>query len=142
MPNIQNSDGCDTVVAKLSDRRGRMCIPLPICRNASASAKTLRDGSLPVRGQQLFNCLPKTVRNTTGCSVDSFKRQFDKFLSIVPDEPQIPGYTAQRQADSNSLLDMTRFAAAYSNHQHVDVPAYDSIAVGNQGSGTAIAGAR
>ena len=57
VPNIQNLDGCDTVVAKLSDRRGRMCIPPPICRNASASAKTLRDGSLPVRVQQLFKCL-------------------------------------------------------------------------------------
>ena len=40
------------------------------------------------------------------CSVDVFKGQLDKFLLTVPDEPQITGYTAQRRAESNSLLGM------------------------------------
>ena len=40
------------------------------------------------------------------------KRQFDKFLATVPDEPQIHGYTAQRRAETNNLLDMIRIADA------------------------------
>ena len=35
-----------------------------------------------------------------------FKRRLDKYLSTIPDEPHILGYTAQRRADSNSILDM------------------------------------
>jgi len=40
------------------------------------------------------------------------KRQLDKFLATVPGEPQILGYTAQRRAETNSLLDMVRIADA------------------------------
>ena len=43
-----------------------------------------------------------------------FKVLLDKFLASVPDEPLIRGYTAYRRADTNSLLDMVRFATAQS----------------------------
>ena len=43
-----------------------------------------------------------------------FKGLLDKFLASVPDEPLIRGYTAYRRADTNSLLDMVRFATAQS----------------------------
>ena len=59
----------------------------------------------------MFNSLPLDLRNSTGCSVDAFKRKLDRFLRTVPDEPQIPGYTAMRRADSNSLLDMVKVSA-------------------------------
>ena len=48
----------------------------------------------------------------TDCSVDTFKRCLDKYLRIVPDEPNISGYTALRRAESNSLFDMAQFASA------------------------------
>jgi len=40
--------------------------------------------------------------NLKKCSVDHTKRQLDKFLATVPDEPHIHGYTAQRRAETNS----------------------------------------
>ena len=46
----------------------------------------------------------------SGCTVDTMKHKLDKYLATVPDEPQLQGYTAQRQADSNSLLEMARLA--------------------------------
>ena len=54
----------------------------------------------------LFNSLPREIRNITCCKVEAFKTALDRYLRLVPDEPQIPGYTAQRRAESNSLLDM------------------------------------
>ena len=45
--------------------------------------------------------------------MNKFKHELDRYMATIPDEPQIPGYTAQRQADSNSLLDMNRLGRAY-----------------------------
>ena len=42
----------------------------------------------------------------TGVKLETFKRALDRFLKTIPDEPQIPGYTACRRADSNSILQM------------------------------------
>ena len=49
----------------------------------------------------------------TGCKVDMFKRRLDTYLSTIPDEPQVLGYTAQRRADSNSVLHMAKFVNAH-----------------------------
>ena len=57
-----------------------------------------------------FNVLPDDIRNLSGCTVDTFKHRLDRYLASVPDEPQIQGYTAQRRAESNSLLDMACLA--------------------------------
>ena len=130
-PNISDLEGKDKITAKWHPRRGRECILPSICRKASCSVKRLREASLPVRGQQLFNILPSAIRNITDCSVDSFKRRLDTFLGTVPDEPQIPGYTAQRRVDSNSLLDMTCLASTHCT-QVVEVPG-DSLVAGIQG---------
>ena len=48
------------------------------------------------------------------CSLNVFKGLLDKFLASVPDETQVHGNTAYRRADTNSLLDMVRFATALS----------------------------
>ena len=87
-------------------RLGRKCSSPPINNNASSDIKKIRYASLSVRGPQLFNAIPAEIRNLNNCSVDIFKRALDRFLTIVPDEPLIPGYTAMRRADSNSLLHM------------------------------------
>ena len=45
--------------------------------------------------------------------MDMFKRQLDKYLSTIPEEPKVLGYTAQRRADSNSVLHMAKFVNAH-----------------------------
>ena len=87
-------------------RLGRKCSSPPIRNNAPSDVKRIRYASLAVRGPQLFNILPAELRNLSNCSVEIFKRALDSFLAGVPDEPLIPGYTAMRRADSNSLIDM------------------------------------
>ena len=91
-------------------RIGRQCEIPPLNRNCTNHVRNLREASMPVRGQKLFNILPKYLREMTGCSKDAFKAALDRYLSTVPDEPQIQGYTSMRRADSNSLLDMGRHA--------------------------------
>ena len=114
VPNIPGADGDgNRIRAKWHPRRGRECIVPSVATSAPSKVKKLLHASLAVRGQNLFNTLPAEVRNVTGCSVDSFKRNLDKFLQKVPDEPLIPGYTAQRRSDTNSLLDMARLAQAH-----------------------------
>ena len=49
----------------------------------------------------------------TGCKVDIFKRRQDTYPSTIIDEPHVLGYTAQRRADSNSVLDMGKFLNAH-----------------------------
>ena len=135
-----SSDGqTHKIQAKWHPRRGRECIVPVVKRTAPTSVQRLLYASLPVHGQQLFNSLPAEIRNTTGCTVDCFKRKLDKYLQTVPDEPQISGYTAQRRADSNSLLDMTRLATAH--HQlMVEVPGdHSNVTLGNRGCASSIA---
>ncbi len=60
----------------------------------------------------LFNTLPSELRNMTNCSSESFKQALDTFLKTIPDEPQTPGYTYMRRAESNSLIHITPLATA------------------------------
>ena len=77
-----------------------------INRISPPAVQRLQYASLAIHGQKLFSSLPREIRNTTCCKVETFKAALNKYLRLVPDEPQIPGYTAQRRAESNSLLDM------------------------------------
>ena len=36
---------------------------------------------------KIFNALPKNLRNISGVNVETFKKHLDKFLILVPDEP-------------------------------------------------------
>ena len=89
-------------------RLGRKCSSPSVKNTAASAIKKIRYASLSVKGPQLFNSLPAEIRNLNNCSVETFKRALDRFLSNVPDEPLIPGYTAMRRADSNSLVDMVK----------------------------------
>ena len=137
VPNLVSSDGnSEKVTAKWHKRRGRECIVPRVNRNAPQRIQTLIYASLPIRGQQLFNILPARIRNMTGCSVDCFKRKLDGYLKTVPDEPQILGYTAQRRAETNSLIDMARFSPAH-HQSNVEVPE-DSLTPDSRSCATSV----
>ena len=89
-----------------STRSGRLCVIPSISRTASTRVNSLREGSLCINGAQLFNLLPKRIRNMSGVELPEFKKELDSFLATIPDEPQSPGYTDARQAVSNSLVNM------------------------------------
>ena len=102
VPNFEDSS---KVLALENERRGRTCYTRVLRRS---SVQLQRCSSLSVHGLKLFNCMPKKIRNMKNCSVEKFKSILDSFLSLIPDEPQILGYTAIRRADSNSILHMVK----------------------------------
>ena len=85
-----------------SPRRGRLIIPNQIVSSAPALVRRAREASLSVKGAKIFNLLPAYIRNIDSENVDTFKRELDLFLSLVPDQPSIPGHP--RVAETNSLL--------------------------------------
>ena len=44
--------------------------------------------------------------DVTKCATLEFKATLDKFLSTLPDEPLVTGYTQLRSADSNRLISL------------------------------------
>ena len=91
------------IMARVHPRHGRTC-NVPVVRQGAYHKHVF--SSFSVQGAMLFNCIPKEVRNLMDCEKSLFKKKLDIFLKTVPDEPQINGYTANRRADTNSLLDM------------------------------------
>ena len=87
-------------------RLGRKCSSPSVKSNATSEIKNIRHAGLSVKGPRLFNILPVELRNLCDITVEEFKRELDRYLTSIPDEPLIPGYTAMRRTDSNSLLDM------------------------------------
>ena len=96
-----------------TDRTGRICsVPTP-APNASIRVQSLRDQSFQVQGPKLFNSLPWDLRNTTNCSLNSFKNKLDKFLAVFPDEPLTQKYYSSpldriSGCPSNSIVDWAR----------------------------------
>ena len=86
-----------------SARRGRTIQVSPLCHNVPASVRKARDSSLQVKGAQLFNIIPRALRDISVGTPDQLKFQLDQGLSTIPDQPTIPG--RPRCAASNSLLD-------------------------------------
>ena len=54
--------------------------------------------------------MPKEIREVTNCDVNTFKGYLDSYLKNIPDEPQVPGYTVCRRAETNSLIDMVELS--------------------------------
>ena len=57
----------------------------------------------------MFNSVPIKIRNITKVPVKKFKEQLDKFLELIPDEPNVEGFTPSTcnqyfAAPSNSIL--------------------------------------
>ena len=107
VPNFSQSNSSG-IQEYWNPHRGRYCTVPAINLRSPRQIQSIRDASFGIRGPRLFNTLPAHIRNLSGCSVDAFKHKLDRYLSTVPDEPQIRGYTAMRRAESNSLLHMTQ----------------------------------
>ena len=106
VPNI--SPNPITTKNTLHNRLGRTCqIPKLIAK--SGSYLTLKENSFAIRGPRLFNILPKKIRNLTKVTIDTFKLALDNWLSKIPDQPGVSGYTQLRSADNNSLLFQTNY---------------------------------
>ena len=103
---VPNLSGRGQIVDKHSIRFGRLCLVPPVAKSTSNKLQRLREGSFCVDGPRLFNSLPSSLRNLTGVCHTDFKKELDKFLLTVADEPLVSGYTACRKAESNSLLHM------------------------------------
>ena len=70
--------------------------------------KRRRFSSFFYKAPQLYNLLPEELRQVEEIDephqghVDAFKGKLDKFLSVIPDQPNVPGL--QRVAATNSLI--------------------------------------
>ena len=87
----------------MNSRIGRLAVPAGVLRQGvSSSVRNAKDGSLRVKGVQLFNLLPANLRNSNHRDVLMFKNHLDNFLVNVPDQPTMHGMG--RAAQTNSLL--------------------------------------
>lgn len=84
-------------------RRGRLCHIKRTHPRASTRIKTLKENSFAARGPYLFNALPRHMRDSTENTLENFKKQLDKFLQSIPDQPKLPHY--HLSAASNSITD-------------------------------------
>ena len=106
LENLVPNVGENKIRYRSSIRHGRVCVvPRPL-KTASTEVQGLVHASFAVHGGNLFNALPKPIRNLTNVDLPTFKRKLDGYLSSIADEPQSPGYTERRRAASNSLLHM------------------------------------
>ena len=103
---VPNLTGRSQVMGRSTIRLGRTCVVPPVVTAAKNRSQRLREGSFCVKGPMLFNSIPSHLRNMTGVSHVEFKKELDKFLKTIADEPLMCGYTARRRAESNSLLHM------------------------------------
>ena len=116
VPNL--GSGSD-VVPNLSPRRRRTCNVPHIPSQAPSRIQTLRNESFAVKGPRIFNSLPKETRCFTGGTVDQFKNWLDAYLKTVRDQPLIPGYTAGRLIDRNSIVDWANYLALANEEEPV-----------------------
>ena len=50
-----------------------------------------------------FNCMPRELRDVMGVKTETFKKQLDKWLRLIPDLPRGGGYAGGVAANSNSI---------------------------------------
>ena len=101
---------------KFSARRGKV-LTSPAVNASNTHAATLIHHSFIRRAPRIFNSLPKDLRDTSG-SMITIKKNLDKFLHHIPDEPKIPGCFPTNSALSNRLEDQLLVLECSSrNHQ-------------------------
>ena len=86
----------------IDSRTGRKAVPAIVPDSAPAAVRKVQTGLLAMRGAQLFNLLPASLRNSEHGDILMFKNHLDIFLTNIPDEPTVQGLA--RGAQSNSLL--------------------------------------
>jgi hypothetical protein len=121
VPNISHGENSGIQKLQTQSRNGRTCKIPTLVNSAPAKIKQLREGSLTYHGSQLFNALPKDLRELKNCTLDVFKSKLDKFLSQIGDMPLVRGYTSGRQADSNSLIHMIPLANSESRRNPLSI---------------------
>ena len=110
VPPLMSPDGFSTTIqVKPSQRRGRTCHVLQCDKRSTKAVQTLKSKSFSAHSVDLFNVLPKKLRDVQDCKFDAFKKACDKFLSAVPDQPHLKGLSKFRHANTNSLIDMIPF---------------------------------
>lgn len=94
-----------------SMRSNNALFPKPI-KAQSEGIKSKQRDSILYNGVHIYNCLPPYVRNIND-DICEFKQKLDNFLSMIPDQPAIPGFIPEAKDlfgnSSNSILDWTRF---------------------------------
>ena len=92
-------------------RKGREVIPPRPPLNVSNTVVKLRMDSFFHRGGILFNSCPRDIRDTTGVSMEVFKKKLNKYLRWMPDHPRDPSsgffpqaYDPVKQTSSNSIV--------------------------------------
>ena len=66
------------------DSRIWLLLAVPPTKNQSK----LRSNSFQVRGPEVFNSLPKDLRETKN-SMETYKLKLDMYLNLIPDKPRI-----------------------------------------------------
>jgi hypothetical protein len=100
VPNLET----DPILIKnqQNHRRGRW-LEIPTLKAKQGTVLTIKESSLAVRGPKLFNSLSKDLRNLTGVSPVKFKKELDKYLQTVLDQPRVSGYAQYSKESSNSI---------------------------------------
>ena len=99
--------GYSIMFTSRTSRTGRKAVPLQVPQSAPAAVKRARAGTLAVKGTQLFNSLPASIRNSEHGDILMFKNHLDIYLQDIPDEPTVSGLV--RGAETNSLLHQIPF---------------------------------
>jgi hypothetical protein len=106
VPNINSTSGSPLIRTQSdADSRNGRTIRVPMLKRSPYSS--LRSHSLPFHGAKLFNIMPRSLRNLTDISKDTFKRELDICLKKIIDQPLIRAFTQYRLANTNSVLDMS-----------------------------------
>ena len=112
VPNIDGTMG-HTIKTKKHPRHGtQSVINYPTNRNP---AKSLQENAITVFGPQLYNSLPKYLRNIESVKTEPINFGLDKFLDLIPDQPKIPNYVTA--SGSNSILDQLIHLRAQGTYQ-------------------------
>ena len=105
-------NGYDIPFTSPKSRTGRKAVPTPVIRSSPSVVRKAREGSLAVKGVQIFNLIPVQLRNSDHGDIDMFKNHLDFYLRTIPDQPTMPGLT--RAAQTNSLVhQIPLFEASY-----------------------------
>ena len=77
---------------------------------APPSMRRIRHSSFFYKGPQLYNLLPPELRQfqeievPSQSNVDQFKKNLDRYLENIPDQPDVPDLNHFRAAKTNSLI--------------------------------------
>ena len=84
---------------------------LPVLKGPEGKNRTLMRNSLKYRGVKLFNSIPNELKTFEG-SLASFKVKLDKYLELLPDQPEVGGLKPEAVTimgkPSNSIVDWGR----------------------------------